>query len=188
MKAPKTIMILVLGAFAGMFGDNVSEEVIDWRDGIDYEVRDTSIEFDIILHHTFTNGQGVQQVIDDQKSRGWPDGAYHFLVDWLGRKHILNEIEEKTWGVAGRNSRAIHIAYLGNGEDRFVTLDAIMAINEIITALEEAGVNVRSVQPHCAYARQNPTACPGKNGLIQFAPLYRRPDRSECLEKIHYKF
>lgn len=181
------IMALVIGALSGLFGDELGEEIIDMRDGIDYEIRDTSQPFDVIIHHTYTNGKGAREVIDEQKARGWPDGAYHVMVSWEGKKIPVNDIEEKTWGVAGRNSRSIHIAYLGNGHERFATLEALVAIKEVITAFREAGVQVRSIQPHCAYARKNPTACPGKNGVIQFAPLYENPDDSECLRKIGWK-
>ncbi|RZJ85845.1 MAG: N-acetylmuramoyl-L-alanine amidase [Chryseobacterium sp.] len=73
----------------------------------------------IIFHCTGANPkQTVESIknywkMPEPKGKGWKQVGYHHLVDFYGVDHQLATDDKITNGVAGFNSNAIHISYIG---------------------------------------------------------------------------
>ena len=93
----------------------------------------------IIFHCTGANKhQTVESIknywkMEPPKGCGWKNVGYHHLVDFYGIDHVLATDEQITNGVAGFNSNAIHISYIGGenwkdtrSQEQLATLERLL--------------------------------------------------------------
>ena len=140
--------------------------VSDVRDGQDYPLRDPSTPVWIGIHSTETYGKGVQYIKDLHRDQGWPDAGYVTFTSWDGRITFVNDPEEMTWGVSGRNSQIMSHAYLGSGQSKAWTYKSVTSMVQNISANIEAvvqqGGDVTGIAGHRDLARPGRgTDCPG---------------------------
>lgn len=53
------------------------------------------------------------QLIKGFRARGWKNNGYHYVIDADGTVHNITNVEQIANGVAGHNSKSIHISYKG---------------------------------------------------------------------------
>lgn len=69
----------------------------------------------IVVHCTATSPKAKLKDIQYywKFKLGWRTGGYHYVIDHEGTPHQLEKIGFNTNGVAGFNSYAVHVAYIG---------------------------------------------------------------------------
>lgn len=55
----------------------------------------------------------IEQLRKGWKARGWKNNGYHIVVDANGVRHNITSLELIANGVAGHNSKSIHVSYIG---------------------------------------------------------------------------
>jgi hypothetical protein len=148
--------------------------VNDMRDGLDYKLRNiTANPVWMAIHATETYGwtSGQLRTLHREENH-WPDTGYLSDTDWRGAVTFHNEVEEITYGIAGKNSQVISNAYKGSGQRKAMTFQAIHSMRENINAQAEvvvdAGGTILGIIAHRDFTRPgNGTLCPGDVAYMQ---------------------
>lgn len=113
----------------------------------------------IILHHSASKGQNVEEIDKYHKSRGWTKIGYHFYVRQDGK--IYRGREE--WAIGahakGANYNSIGICAEGNFEEETMNNIQKESLKELVSYIK-GKYNITKVQGH---RDVQATACPGKN-------------------------
>lgn len=113
----------------------------------------------IILHHSASKGQTVEEIDKYHKSKGWTKIGYHFYVRQDGK--IYRGREE--WAIGahakGANYNSIGICAEGNFEDEYMNETQKNSLKELVAYIKNK-YNITKVQGH---RDVQATACPGKN-------------------------
>ncbi|MFA9212483.1 MAG: N-acetylmuramoyl-L-alanine amidase [Candidatus Methylacidiphilales bacterium] len=68
----------------------------------------------IVVHCTAGNpNETIAQLKAGFAARGWRNNGYHIVVDGSGARHNITPLESIANGVAGHNSKSIHLTYMG---------------------------------------------------------------------------
>lgn len=69
----------------------------------------------IVLHCTASRRDAtVDEILHYWKAiKRWRNPGYHYLIDEMGRRHILQHLSKPTNGVKGFNWNSVHISYIG---------------------------------------------------------------------------
>lgn len=68
----------------------------------------------IVIHCTGGNPkQSVQSILDGWRSKGWKSNGYHVIIDQHGIATRLMDDDLIGNGVAGHNSKSVHLCYIG---------------------------------------------------------------------------
>lgn len=68
----------------------------------------------IVLHCTAGNQkETIEELKAGFKSRGWKNNGYHIVVNGNGKRFDITPLETIANGVAGHNSKSIHVSYMG---------------------------------------------------------------------------
>lgn len=94
----------------------------------------------IVVHCTGGNpNETIPQLKAGFKARGWKNNGYHIVVDGAGARHDITPLDQVANGVAGHNSKSVHVSYMGGidkaGKPKDTRTDAQKA--QIISILKE---------------------------------------------------
>ena len=68
----------------------------------------------IVVHCTGGNpNETIEQLKNGFKALGWKNNGYHIVVDGKGARHNITPLNQIANGVAGHNSKSIHVSYMG---------------------------------------------------------------------------
>jgi N-acetylmuramoyl-L-alanine amidase len=123
----------------------------------------------VFIHHTEGNSCGTKvkcsQAVRNiqgfhQKTRGWEDIGYNFLVGGDG-----NIYEGRGWGkvgahTRGMNNKAIAISFVGNYMKSTPSNKMLVVAQKLIDCGKEKGFISKNAQIH-GHRDQNCTECPG---------------------------
>jgi len=128
-----------------------------------------NIEY-IVIHCTgASQSQSVQSIQNYWRNvLGWKNVGYHRLIASDGTVHKLADFNSVTNGVAGHNSKCIHIAYIGgkDTDDRTIEQKASI-INCIREAIEYVNKKVK-IQGHRDFPNVR-KACPQFDAIKEYS-------------------
>jgi N-acetylmuramoyl-L-alanine amidase len=126
----------------------------------------------IVIHCTgASQKQTVQSILNYWKNeKKWKSVGYHRLISADGTVHNLADFDKVTNGVAGFNSKSIHICYIG-GKDNDERTEAQKAsiLNCIKEALEYEGITKKiKILGHRDFPNVK-KACPQFNAIDEYS-------------------
>lgn len=73
----------------------------------------------IVVHCTGARqDETIPQLIRGFRARGWKNNGYHIVVDGSGNRHDITPLETIANGVAGHNSKSVHVSYMGGWDSK----------------------------------------------------------------------
>lgn len=114
----------------------------------------------IILHHSATSGETVEQIHEyHKKIKGWSGIAYHFYVRKDGTIYRGRPLDTVGAHASGNNSDSVGVCFEGNFENEQMSQVQKQSGKELVAFLKKKyGIDL--VQTH---QQVRATACPGKN-------------------------
>lgn len=78
----------------------------------------------LVVHCTAGNQNETKaELIAGFRARGWRNNGYHIWVDGKGQRHNITPLENIANGVAGFNSKSIHVSYAGGIDSKGKPVD-----------------------------------------------------------------
>ena len=126
----------------------------------------------IVVHHTASDVGNLEYYRKlHMEERGWPDIAYHFIINNGSANTAMGEIEESTLWQERKNHYSTRISYInyfgiavvlvGNFEKHAVpNLQREATVNLLLRLSQEYGIPPERIVGHRELQR---TACPGKH-------------------------
>jgi len=136
----------------------------------------------IVIHHDaipnndrLSDGECLNNIYKEHRSRGWPGASYHFWISKKGKIHQLNTFEDITWH-DGVNKDSIAICLNGwfhadyNEQPSKEQLEALKwLLDDLCTNHPEFPASYDGIRGH---RERKPTACPG-SFLFPYVVEYR---------------
>jgi len=98
----------------------------------------------IVFHCTATNPNAKPEAIQSywKNNLGWKNPGYHYLISSDGIIHQLADESIVCNGVAGYNSKSVHVSYIGGIDDNGAphdtrTPEQIRSMKEMVVRLRE---------------------------------------------------
>lgn len=111
----------------------------------------------VILHHTASEGQTVEQIHQGHKKLGWAGIGYHYYVRKDGHVYVGRPNDYVGSHCKGNNSCSIGIALEGDFRKTKPTKEQIESVKEIIKSVRAKYPKIKRVLNHKDLF---PTLCP----------------------------
>lgn len=111
----------------------------------------------IILHHTASEGQSVEQIHSIHKKLGWAGIGYHYYITKDGHVNIGRPNDYVGSHCKGNNSCSIGIALEGDFRKTKPTDEQIQSVKELIKSIRAKYPKIKRVLNH---KDLYPTLCP----------------------------
>jgi len=123
----------------------------------------------IVIH---CSGADQNQTVDSIKRYwrevlGWKNVGYQWIVEASGKRHQLAKDEQVTNGVAGQNSKCIHLCYIGGKDNDNRTREQKQALVDLV-AFYKRKYPLAKVQGHRDFLNVA-KSCPQFDAIPEFA-------------------
>lgn len=137
----------------------------------------------IILHHSASNGQSVEDINNYHKKLGWGCIGYHFYVRKDGKIYRGRKEEYVGAHAYGSNYNSIGVCAEGNFETDTMPEVQKESLKELVAYLKNK-YNITKVQKHSDVCK---TACPGKNyPFEEIAGATEKVEKAEAKKETSY--
>lgn len=162
-----------IATYLGFYVNNIQDA--KWVDQTEQVFRRLSLEegadeIEVVWHHSATRSDLMARELCNITNERFGLGCAYFLsVHDNGKVMILNDADEHTPSVGGRNSRVLSICLVGNYEENRVPeimLDRCEEIKKAFDAYDLAHDDFK-IKGYYFHSDFKNTACPGKYAKVQ---------------------
>ena len=145
-----------------------------------YQIRRIEDIDTVTIHHSVgwgasrTNQENIENIANYHvRTKDWPGIGYHYIISPNGEIAQVNDLDRKSYHVAGQNHHAIGICYGGDFRYTQPTQAAIYAGQALVRELQNSLPRHLSIVPH-KRMEDAATACPGINDLDLWLKIVAR--------------
>ena len=169
-----TIMLAAgLAAYLGFYVDGFQDAT--WVDQTEQVFRRLSLEeggaeIEVVWHHSATRDDITAKELCDITHERFDLGCAYFIsIHPNGKVMMLNDADEHTPSVGGRNSRVLSICLVGNYEENRVPeimLERAAQIKQAFDKFDKDNVDFK-IKGYYLHSDFRNTKCPGKHATYQ---------------------
>lgn len=102
----------------------------------------------VIVHHTASEGQSIEQIHNTHRKLGWAGIGYHYYITRDGHVHVGRPNDYVGSHCKGNNSCSIGVAFEGDFRKNDPTDEQIMSAKELIKNLRAKYPKIKRVLNH----------------------------------------